>query len=221
MTPSITFANLTRRPPAQPARGIGRSSAHLTLLLTGLLLAAPLHAAELGKDFNVLNDKNIFSKNRVVFHANTQPRDPRAARTRTRTYTPVLMGAMLEDDGYVAFIVDPQSKAITTVRPGDALPSNAGTLKEVTLDYIITDPGNGKPLTRVNMGQNILGGTAEFPGPDDEANAENPNVSGPSTQPGAAAGPSAPGAGPAAPSDASVDSVVERLRKRRLQQMGK
>ncbi len=39
-----------------------------------LLVAAPLSAgaAPLGKDFDVLNNKNIYSKNRVIFH----PRDP-------------------------------------------------------------------------------------------------------------------------------------------------
>jgi hypothetical protein len=87
----------------------------------------------------------------------------------------------------VAFIVDPRSHDITSVRAGDVLPSSAGVLKDVTLDYVITDPGNGKPPTRVNIGQNILGGLPEYPSANDDDSADSPDAAGPSTQPGSAA----------------------------------
>ncbi len=130
---------------------------------------------------------------------------------------------MLEDDGYVAFIVDPRSHDITSVRAGDLLPSNAGTLKDVTLDYIITEPGSGKPTTRVMIGQNILGGAPEYPDASDDASADNPDAAGPSTQPAnaAASGSSGCTSPPTNSSGGGVDSIAERLRKRRQQQLGK
>ena len=199
-----------------------------TLLVALAFLAlAPLTAGavNLGKDYDVLNNKNNFSKNRTVYHRDPN-RPVRDVRVRTqRTYTPIIIGAMLEDDGYVAFIVDPRSRDITSVRPGDVLPMSAGTLKEATLDYIITDPGNGKPPTRVIMGQNILGGAPEYPDSSDDALrriARTPPAH-PRNRASAASGTT--GAKPAdsstpAASDGSVDSIAERLRKRRQQQLG-
>ncbi len=200
-----------------------------TLLVALAIVAlAPLSAgaATLGNDFNILNNKNIFSKNRGISHPIGPGIGVGNPRNHTqRVYTPILIGAMLEDDGYVAFIVDPRSRDITSVRPGDELPMNAGTLKVVTLDYVITDPGGGKPPTRVTIGQNILGGLPEYPDASDDDSADNPDAAGPSTQPGGAAtgtaGVKPADSSTAAPSDGSVDSIAERLRKRRLQQLGK
>ncbi len=193
-----------------------------TLLVALALLAlAPLTAGavNLGKDYDVLNNKNIFSKNRTVYHRDPN-RPVRDVRVRTqRTYTPILIGAMLEDDGYVAFIVDPKSRDITSVRPGDVLPMSAGTLKEATLDYIITDPGNGKPADPRHHGpEHSRRRCPEYPDSSDDATADSPDASGPSTQPGSAAsgttgGKPADSSTPAA-SDGSVDSIAERLRKR-------
>jgi hypothetical protein len=179
-----------------------------------------IHAAGLGSDYEVLSRKNIFSKNRITVRPdNGGPRIRTSGRNKV--YTPVLIGSMLEDDGYVAFIVDPATRDITTVRAGEVLPSNAGTLKEATLDYIITDPGNGKPQTRVLMGQNILGGVAEYPDPNADASADSDT--GPATQP-TRIGPSAPGGdtSPAAgPGGGAVSDIAARLRAKRLQQLGK
>lgn len=192
------------------------------LALVALLAFTPaqaLRASNLGSEYDILNRKNIFSKNRLAPQREGRPDNGRRSR---RTYTPVLIGVMREDDGFIAFIVDPESRDISGVRQGDVLPSNAGTLKEVTLDYIITDPGNGKPPTRVLIGQNILGGAPEYP----DASADSSDNDGPTASTPAPAGPGRPGpqtAGPAgpAPSGASTDDIVERLRKRRQQQLGK
>ena len=198
---------------------------YLSIALIAASASVALGTAGLGPDYDVLSRKDIFSKNRISNNrdSNSQRNNNKQGRTQRRSYTPILIGSMLEDDGYVAFIVDPESRNITTVRAGDVLPGTAGTLKEATLDYIVTDPGNGKPPTRVLMGQNILGGVAEYPDPNAEASADT--SSGPSTQPSAGGPPGGgnPGAAPAggAPSGGAVDDIVARLRAKRLQQLGK
>jgi hypothetical protein len=204
------------------------TSAPATLLLAATLClgatAPSTPAPNFNKDFDTLVTKNIFSKNRIRNRPDiNNGRGPNWRPPRPpKVYTPVLIGVMLEDDGYVAFIVDPKSREITTVRPGDELPSGAGTLKDVTLDYIITDPGNGKPSKRVLIGQNILGGVPEYPDSSDDSIADNSETSGPSTQPGAAsASPASPAQSGATPSGGNVDDIAERLRKRRQQQLGK
>ncbi|MGN6368723.1 MAG: hypothetical protein ACTHN5_10710 [Phycisphaerae bacterium] len=198
----------------------------LITLVAAAILAAPLSAgaADLSKDFDVLNNKNIFSKHRIIPHRDANHTQPVRPPRPPKVYTPVLIGAMLEDDGYVAFIVDPKSREIVSVRAGDVLPNGAGTVKDITLDYITTEHGSGKPVTKVAIGQNILGGTAEFPNGND-ASAENAEAAGPSTQGGAAssAGSGAQSGQPSGPpsSGGNVEDIAERLRKRRMQQLGK
>jgi hypothetical protein len=210
----------TRRAPAQPARGMMRALT-ITALLASLALSLPLRAAStLPADYyDILNRKNIFSRNRIIPRRDdpTGRPPPRGSR---RVYTPVLIGAMAEDDGFVAFIVDPESHNIVSVRPGDILPSNAGTLKEVTLDYIITDPGSGKPQTRVVIGQNILGGAAEYPDSEDTSASSGDSGSAPATTADNHDNIAAQPAGPT-PAGGSVDDIAERLRKRRQAQLGK
>ena len=112
-------------------------------LAVALFAAAPLSAgaANLGKDFDILNTKNIFSKHRITPRRDPNHTQPVGPVRPPRVYTPVLIGAMLEDDGYVAFIVDPRTREIVSVRTGDVLPNGAGTVKE------ITTPGDGPTVT--------------------------------------------------------------------------
>jgi len=205
------------------------------ILLVALSLVAPAaisaRAANLGSDYDILNRKSIFSKDRVP-----APREDREngvsrrdrQRTQRRSYVPVLVGVMLEDDGYVAFIADPSSNDIITVRPGDALPSSAGVVKDVTLDYIETVATADKPIKRVLVGQNILGGVAEYPdanagdGSGDAGatatSASTDNTAGDNNNGGSSASPAPSGP---APTGNSPDDIAERLRRRRLAEMGK
>ncbi|HUO07386.1 MAG TPA: hypothetical protein VM008_03730 [Phycisphaerae bacterium] len=216
----LPSSSLQQRPPAQPARGTVRAFI-ATALLTTLALALPVRAAStLPSDYyDILNRKNIFSKNRIIPRRDEGPTRPRGPQVH-KVYTPVLIGAMLEDDGYVAFIVDPESHNIVTARSGDVLPSNAGTLKEVTLDYIVTDPGKGKPANKVLLGQNILGGAAEYPDSDNASASSGDSGSAPSANPDNHGEAGTQPAGPA-PAGGSVDDITERLRKRRQAQLGK
>jgi hypothetical protein len=209
-------------------------------------------APKLPPDYEVLTRKSIFSRDRVTRppneggHSswNTSHRRP----TAPRIYTPILVGAMVEDDGYfVAFIADPASGLLTGYRVGDTLPMNAGTIKEISLDDLTTTVGT--TTHKIAIGDNILGGSAEYPSAE-PAPAATPAET-PTTTPAAAAGDdnggdgngatplptanSEPGPSPsstAAPNGGNAktngggtarlpgETMLDYLRRRRAQQLG-
>ncbi len=80
-----------------------------------------------------------------------------------RVYTPIFIGALLQDDGsFVAFIADPATGQLATFRAGDALPMSAGSIKEISLDDLTVTAADHS-TKKIAMGQNILGGSAEYP----------------------------------------------------------
>jgi hypothetical protein len=172
-------------------------------------------APKLPSDYDVLTRKSIFSRDRVVRpqdgSGNWKKNRPRYTQP-VRNYTPILIGAMVEDDGYfVAFIADPATGLLTSFRTGDTLPMNAGTIKEITLDNITT-VGADHGTHKIDIGENILGGAAEYPSA--EASAA-PSAETATTGPAGDgngdenAGPGGEDNGPPAPSaDSSTSSTV-------------
>jgi hypothetical protein len=221
------------------------------LCAAGSLMPRMLHAAApmLPNDYDQLNRKSIFSKNRQTSNPYNQG-NIRVRTTRVpRNYTPVFIGALAEDAGYfVAFIEDPASGKMMTLIEGDPLPNNAGTIKNIALDYIETSSVTpGGPDKKIMIGQTILGGVAEYPTGDDQSSGPGPMQNGPggggprfgNNGPGGppddnGAGPDDNGDGgpggppnvssspaaPAPPSDGGSDDLITRLRKRRQAQLG-
>jgi hypothetical protein len=215
-----------------------------------VLLAASVSWAQtaprLPADYDILMRTSIFSRDRQVqnrFGDNTgRLRQPRTQRVRV--YTPILAGAMVEDDGYfVAFIADPGTGLMTGYRIGDVLPSNAGTIKDITLDDITTIAAD-HTTKKIDIGETITGGAAEYPsdsspatteaaapgpdgGGDNGGGAPPGDNNGPSRDNGPpAAVSSAPGASTGGAASGGVDrlpgeTTLDYMRRRRAQQLKK
>ena len=125
-------------------------------------------APRMPTDYDILNRVSIFSRDRQAAQ-NPFNRTGRNRNTFTRpvrpqrNYIPVLVGTMVEDDGYiVGFMADPTTGFMTSVRIGDVLPNSAGTVTEITLDDMTT-MGLDHAAHKIDIGETILGGSAEFP----------------------------------------------------------
>jgi hypothetical protein len=170
-------------------------------------------------DYGVLTYKSIFAKDRrtsppPVEVAGTQP----AAAAPEPPAVPVLVGVVLEDDGYVAFLEDPVSTKLTQLRLNDVLPNNAGVVTNVTLDFIEYSAPHSHEAQRVLIGQNLAGVETSLSS-GSASNTAEPGAGSDSTGSSAAAGTTS--ATPSAAPSGGSDSVLERLRRRRQQELAR
>ena len=119
---------------------------------------------------------------------------------------PVLVGVIREDDGFVAYLEDPDSGHFTGYRMGDRIPGNAGTFSAITLEGVDIAVASGQPPTHIGIGQNLLGvvpvRTAETsPAASDAGGSADSTTTAPA------------GNGP--------ESVVERLKRLRRESLNK
>jgi hypothetical protein len=156
----------------------------MRVMIMGAVLLATAGAAtaqmapRMPADYDILNRVSIFSRDRQAAQSpfgrsGRGNRGNFTPRVRVqRNYTPVLVGTMVEDDGYiVGFIADPATGLMTSVRIGDVLPNSAGTVTEITLDDMTTT-GLDHATHKIDIGETILGGSAEFPSADAPATTE-------------------------------------------------
>ena len=118
----------------------------------------------LSGDFDILNHTSIFVKDRRYTNAprtqrenDTHPQE-RAPEVK-QPAIPVLVGVLLGDTSYIAYLEDPDSGKLWPFAPGDPLPEPYGTVKDVTLDdiEIVTPEGSTR---RVPVGENLKGEAA-------------------------------------------------------------
>jgi len=195
---------------------------------------APTHRTKY-EDFRLLLDRNVFNRYRrppVV-------QRPRPPETPKRTYTPpspkpvdtdryfVLLGVGLEGEQYTAFFEDTRESKILTVQPGQAVGN--GKLLAVNLDSIQYERGPARRVIKV--GHLLTGNPAPSGGfstpapPASRASTPRPTSPAPAREPAesgqTATQPTTAPAKPAAPpADPAEQDILERMRRRRLQETG-
>ncbi len=190
---------------------------------------APAPAADAdksaGTDFSILLERNIFDRNRrppVV--RTTQPARPRP------TYVPpkpvdadqyfVLRGIALEGSQFTAFFEDTRAGKILQVKPGDAV--GKGRIPAVNIDS--AQYQRGEKLAIIHVGHTLTGSRApaagfETPAPSPVASTSRtaPSTSSATTQPT-----TAPAGEPtSAPASGGLQDILERMRRRREQELGR
>ena len=200
-------------------------------------LATPTHKTK-WDDFRILTDRNIFDRNRrppVV-------RPPRIEGSRP-TITPqpprpvdtdqyiVLLGIGLEGPQYTAFFEDSKAGKILQVLTGDVV--GKGRLRAVNLDSVQYDRGGQFRIVKV--GYTLTGTQAAsmgfaMPAPSASAAASGTSRSGsstgssrtPTTAPATTQPTTAPSAGAtSAPASDGLQDILERMRQRREQELGR
>jgi hypothetical protein len=196
-------------------------------------LATPTHKTK-WDDFRILTDRNIFDRNRrppVV-------RPPRIEAPRP-TITPqppkpvdtdqyiVLLGIGLEGPQYTAFFEDAGAGKILQVLTGDVV--GKGRLRAVNLDSVQYDRG-GK-FSIVKVGYTLTGTQAASmgfatPAPSASAAASGTSRSGSSTPTSTAPATTQPTTAPStgatsAPVSDGLQDILERMRQRREQELGR
>jgi hypothetical protein len=168
-------------------------------------LITSVSTAALPKDYEILNRKSIFARDRVSRVPSTGP--ALVAAGPVSSSVPVLVGIVRDDLGFVAAFEWPDSGKIVQVHAGEQLPDKAGTVVEITLDYLdfiaSPAPAPGQPARRIQVGRNLQGVDALLPS------------STAATQPADAA------ATAAAPGSADGDDLLARMRRRRQQEMNR
>ncbi|MEI7766428.1 MAG: hypothetical protein WCJ97_03210 [Phycisphaerae bacterium] len=187
------------------------------LLVLGLALTLPLSAQNargLPAEFETLASKSIFAKDRSSRRSGRNNNENTTIPVRTRAQ-PILIGVLHDDQGYVAYIEDPELGKTSSVRLGEALPLDAGTVYDLTLDALIIKGGTetAPVLRRIAVGQ-TLAGTAPPIVAAAPAVATSDTTT--TTQPGTtSATPSTP------PVTSGGGDIIEQMRRRRLKELGK
>jgi hypothetical protein len=161
----------------------------------------------MAREYNVLLQRSIFLKGRQSVYSmpsdgsgyRTLPATTTASTEPVNIYTPeanlVFNGVSDANDEWVAFIENIGLNTITRYHTGDAVAQ--GKIVAMTLDSI--DYAVGPRVTHVLIGQNLLGVDTQVLTTQPVSATTNPSGL---TSPGGA------------------DDVLERLRKRRLQELG-
>ncbi len=112
---------------------MNRRTGYITALLLAFAGAAFAQTSPkpLANDFDVLNRKSIFSRDRNTRNNNNTGGGRNSGRFKPpavqKNYTPIFIGVLLQDDGsFVAFIADPESGQLSTYHISDVLPYSAG-----------------------------------------------------------------------------------------------
>jgi hypothetical protein len=161
------------------------------------------------RDFDLLSQRNIFIKGRQTYSTGYEQRSfgPPASASVAVLSGPenslIFNGVTLTESTAVAFIEDTSTNKVTIVKPGDLIAR--GKIISINLDSLDYQSEGGK-TTRVMVGQNLAGGESTGGG-----NPGGGDSSG--TGAGASTQPSDGGGGP-------TDDILERLRRKRLQELG-
>jgi len=206
------------------------------------VVATPTHKAK-WEDFAILSDRNIFDRYRrppVVRTATTErPRGPYVPPTPPKPIDTdqyfVLLGIGLEGPQYTAFFEDARAGKILQVGPGGAV--GKGRLRAVNLDSVQYD--HGGQFRIVKVGYTLTGTQAASmgfatPAPSAATAASGSSRTGESTRTPTAT-PTTPTTSPAttqpttapspdatsAPAPDGLQDILERMRQRRQQELGR
>jgi hypothetical protein len=228
---ALASAALAAEPPKAAPRAAPRAAP---------AAATPTHKAK-WEDFRILTDRNIFDRNRRPQVARaTRVEPPRGPYTPPQPPKPidddqylVLLGIGLEGPQYTAFFEDSKAGKILQVSPGDIV--GKGRLRAVNLDSVQYDRGGkssivkvGYTLTGVQAASMVFVAPAPIAGPaatgTSRAAAPTPTPAGTTPTAGTATTQptTAPSAGVApAPAPNENQDIIERMRQRRLQELGR
>lgn len=192
---------------------------------------APAPAADADKsvltDFSILLERNIFDRNRRPPVVRTpQPPRPRPVYVPPKPVDTdlyfVLRGIALEGSQFTAFFEDTRSGKILQVKPGDAV--GKGRIPGVNIDS--AQYQRGEKLAIIHVGHTLTGSRApaagfETPAPSPVAStsrtAPSASTSSATTQPT-----TAPAGEPtSAPASGGLQDILERMRRRREQELGR
>jgi hypothetical protein len=203
---AITTTLAQTRPATAPAPSaaaalpsFGASGGMGTLMMPPTPLAERLVASKpLGTDFTVLKHRSIFIHGQQTHDID----DARSTIASVNVARPesmlVFNGVARVNDQLAAFFEDTDSHDVVVRRVGDALAQ--GHITRITLDSIDYDAGGH--VTHVGLGQSLDGGNGASLA--DQPTGSFSGASGSSGSSGSGSG----------------DSVLERLRRRRQQQLG-
>ena len=181
-----------------------------------LLAAAALGATDRGKkpvraswnDYTGLIRNNMFLKNRASAIISDTPPGV-VAQVTTPAQSTVLIGVVRQDGEYIAFLEDFRTNTTTKARVGDAV--CGGRLAGITMEAVEFEHDGVK--TRVEVGKNLEG--------TDKSSVAAAAAAATPSAPGEAGAPAAtPAAAPAAP-PLPPEIILERLKQKRLKELGK
>ncbi len=170
-------------------------------------IAAP-SARRLPRSFVILEQRSIFIKGRGPLGGGPSTAGGRATAGapaggfRTPEEALVFNGVTQTADGAVAFVENLTTGKVMIVRAGQAI----ATGKVRAIRYNALEYTAGRKLIRIEIGQN-LAGVVVAPSSQPSTQPTGQPTTGPTTA-------------PAAPVPGSVDDVLERMRKRREQELG-
>jgi hypothetical protein len=197
-------------------------------------LATPTHKTK-WEDFRILTDRNIFDRYRRPPVARTASRQgpntpsipPQPPKPVDTDQYIVLLGIGLEGPQYTAFFEDSKADKMLQVLTGDVV--GKGRLRAVNLDSVQYDRG-GKFRT-VKVGYTLTGTQAAsmgfvMPAPSASAAASGTSRSGSSTPTPMAPATTQPTTAPStgatsAPAPNGLQDILERMRQRREQELGR
>jgi hypothetical protein len=178
------------------------------------VLGAAALADVLPRSYDILNRKSIFARDRVS-RSPSERGWGQSRFTAATPSTPVLVGLLLEDVGFVAVLELPDSGKLIPLHIGDALPGSAGTVSDITLDYLEFVPAPGRPPVRILVGRNLQG--ADAPIAVAAATTQPVGASDATALPPAGAG----GDATTQPAAGDGDDLLTRMRRRRQQEMNR
>ncbi len=194
---ATTLADVSTSPASAP------STAPTTLAAPGLpsstpttrsAAETPLISRQMPMEFSVLISRSIFMKGRARLNSGASAWRG-SADSASPEQSMVFKGATQTDNAVAALVEDTTAGKVLMLKPGDSLAR--GTIAAITLDRL--DYSVAGHVTRVAIGQNLVGDQA----------AAVPST-GPTTM-----------TSPVAPPGASTDDVLERMRRRRQQEVGR
>lgn len=177
--------------------------------------------------YKVLSQRNMFSKNRGRSQEESRrerererPRDVPAA---PREESSIVLIGVVQKDGVPAAILENRSSGkIQTVLKGAAI--GAGTIKTISLDSLDFDCDG--ILHVIKVGQTLAGTapssiTVTAPTTTTASGSASGGTISTTTAPATTAPAGSPASGPAAAPSGGGDSVLERMRRRRQEEMRK
>lgn len=155
---------------------------------------APEHKARIEDQYKLLLDRSIFSKERMRGPRPPNTRPSSGSSKREPQVVTVFTGVMVQDGEFVAFFENRQSGEGLAVHEGESLAG--GKVSEISLDWLKYVSSTGQSR-EIRIGQNLTG---EAP-PTDLAPIEATSA-------------------PTSSVESPNDSAAEKMRKRRMRELG-
>lgn len=186
------------------------AAAAMTAAESARAAESDVRSRALPTEFELLKRKSIFARE----HSLRRPE--RTVSTSTapvstvprRPESPVLVGIVLDEAGPVAVLEMPETGQLSQLRVGESAPG-AGPVVEITLDSISVSQSEGQPPRVIVIGQDLRGEAAALPARSTETAASTAGSATGTSTTTSATGP------------AGTNDVLERMRRRRQQELNR